>query len=618
MFRWKMLVALSASSLAVSALLILPIRAALAESAGAAEVVPPVPVSDARRFPLVREDPPVSQAQLAERIHKAEASLRSHPKSRPDRRRLAVLYTLSTAEGDAGRAKNLFEQLVKEHEDTDSLMDLASCYYRTNFDETFKLCSKAAQYNNGKEYPRSIVELALGGSRYRKNDLKSAEQYYRQSLDDLTGEDLFIIAKMDLAGLAGIYWRQNDFKGSAAYYQELYRLARDAYGADDIECGWALFQASQALSKGGDKALSEKCWNRAIWIFRKSNADRIIDEYRAAHANVIPPAVEERVHQTVFAGTFSPPAPDPFDAAHSPYSSRVSFDLEGFASPFKRQFKQTEAPGWVWLDPSVPTRAVLICVHGLGLHHRAYESFARRIEREGILTIAFDVRGFGTFMEANGQERLDMQGCVEDLRAVLKLLKHDYRDYPVFLLGESMGGALALRVVAENPEQVDGLICSVPSGSRYRSLSTKLRVGADFLKSKSRPVPVGIDVVKQATKNEDLRDSWMNDPASRLSLSPQELINFQKFMDENTFYARKITSKPVILFQGNDDKLVKEKGTLDLFQALATPEKSIVILGGTEHLIFEAGQFKDDLTLGVLGWMSAHFKSAAPDQGSLP
>jgi hypothetical protein len=33
-----------------------------------------------------------------------------------------------------------------------------------------------------------------------------------------------------------------------------------------------------------------------------------------------------------------------------------------------------------------------------------------------------------------------------------------------------------------------------------------------------------------------------------------------------------------------------------------------VIIGNTEHLIFEAGQFKDDLTLGVLGWMDGVVK----------
>lgn len=121
---------------------------------------------------------------------------------------------------------------------------------------------------------------------------------------------------------------------------------------------------------------------------------------------------------------------------------------------------------------------------------------------------------------------------------------------------------------------------------------------------------VGKSVVNQATGKSALRQEWLNDPSSRLNLSAEELVQFNKFMNENLAAARKITSKPVILFQGHDDKLVKESGTLELFDTLATPNKSIVIIGNTEHLIFEAGQFKDDLTLGVLGWMSGLEKTA--------
>ncbi len=43
-----------------------------------------------------------------------------------------------------------------------------------------------------------------------------------------------------------------------------------------------------------------------------------------------------------------------------------------------------------------------------------------------------------------------------------------------------------------------------------------------------------------------------------------------------------------------------------MFESVANPRKTLVMLGETEHLIFEAGQFKEDVTMGVLGWMAAH------------
>jgi alpha-beta hydrolase superfamily lysophospholipase len=296
---------------------------------------------------------------------------------------------------------------------------------------------------------------------------------------------------------------------------------------------------------------------------------------------------------------------DPIAEDNSKYSANLRPLVTGMHSPWKRQLKQSEAPGIVWLDPSVETKAILICVHGLGLHHHSFDSFCRRVAPDGIMSIAFDVRGFGTYVEANGFEKLSMDECVEDLRSLTKTLRRDYPNFPIFLMGESMGGALALRVVAKSPENIDGLICSVPAGTRYKSLTQAIHVGAEFLKNKNKPIAVET-VVNQATSSEELRKAWLNDPYSRLQITPEELLNFQAFMDQNPEYAKQIVEKPVILFQGHDDKLVKESGTLDLFNALGTPKKSLVLIGNTEHLIFEAGQFKDEITLGVIGWMIAN------------
>jgi len=544
-------------------------------------------------------DPESLTAALAE----VEAALRNNPSDRALRRKKAVLFSQSLEH--QGEAKPIFEQLVKEHEDTDSLLDLASCYHKINFEEEFKLSQKGDRLNNGKIYTRAMTLLAMADAKYRQGQLAVAEQLFKDSLAALTEKDLFPIAKLDLAGLGGVYWRLKDYSKSADAYKKLYRLARDRYGANDIDCGWACLQTAYALAKLGDHEQEKKWFERAIWIFRKDNADRIIEEYKQKHDDQISAEKASYIASCLFGSKTGIVPPDPADEAHSEYQNLRAPDQE-YLTPWKRKFKQIEAPGWVWLDPDAKFKSILICVHGLGLHHKAFESFAKRIAPEGTMTIAFDVHGFGTYVEANGLETLSMEACVEDLKNIFAMLRRDYPNAPMFLLGESMGGALALRIVADSPEIFDGLICSVPSGDRYKSLGTNLKIGAEFLKNKSKPVPVGLGVIERATTNEELRHSWSHDPSSRLSLSPAELLNFQRFMNENNESAKKIIDKPVIIFQGNDDKLVKETGTLELFQALTTPDKSIVILGGTEHLIFEAGQFKDDLTLGVLGWMSAH------------
>ncbi len=535
-----------------------------------------------------------------------EAEVKADPKDQGRLRDLAVMYLQSSV--TAAKGKQIFEDLVKAREDSDSLMDLAACYYRKNHDETYRLSAKADKLNNGKSYTTSMIKLGMAEGKFGKGEFKEAEQLYQQTLDKLIPTDMSIIARMALAGMAGVKWHQGDYQASLKYYDELYRFCRHFYGPDDIDTGWAIMQMSLALEKLKRIDEAKKCYERAIYIFRDTNAKRIFADYVKEKGGKVAPDVVPRINVGVFGASAGVVPPDPIDPENSSYSSKVTLSPAKIFTPWRRQFKQSDAPGYVWMDPDVPTRFVLVCVHGLGLHHKSFESFAKRVAREGVITVAFDVRGFGTYVDASGLEKISLNECVQDLKQVTAKLRADYAKYPLFILGESMGGAIALRVVSEAPDVVDGLICSVPSGARHKTIGTAFKVGTELLFDKTKPIEVGKSVVHQATGSESLRHEWLNDPLARLNLSAEELLQFNNFMNENFIAAKKITKKPVILFQGHNDKLVKESGTLDLFDALSTPNKSIVIIGNTEHLIFEAGQFKDDLTLGVLGWMDGVVK----------
>jgi len=62
----------------------------------------------------------------------------------------------------------------------------------------------------------------------------------------------------------------------------------------------------------------------------------------------------------------------------------------------------------------------------------------------------------------------------------------------------------------------------------------------------------------------------------------------------------------VIIFQGYSDELVKPLGTLALYQAIKTKDKDLVFIGHAEHLIFEEGQFDQDVVDGCLSWLDRH------------
>src|SRR6516162_4748040 len=130
---------------------------------------------------------------------------------------------------------------------------------------------------------------------------------------------------------------------------------------------------------------------------------------------------------------------------------------------------------------------------------------------------------------------------------------------------------------------------------------TELKVFVRLLKGVNKPFNIGKEVISQATANDSLQKAWENDPFNRLELTPKELVDFQRFMNQNKAAASKIKDRPVIFFQGGQDKLVKAKGTVDIFKDVASTDKDLVFSGSSEHLIFEEGQFDPSVVYGVIG-----------------
>ncbi len=278
--------------------------------------------------------------------------------------------------------------------------------------------------------------------------------------------------------------------------------------------------------------------------------------------------------------------------------------------------RKGNAPCLRWVDGDVPPRAVILCIHGLGLHNGSYADFGKRMSRLGYAVYAVDMRGFGSYKDAAGKEHVDFDGCLADINSTLKVLHRAHPHLPVFLLGESMGGAIALRATALYPDLVDGLISSVPASERFKQTRTSLNVALHMLDGPTKEFAVGTGVINQATTKPALRDAWSSDPLNRLSLSPVELMSFQHFMNQNHDVAPLIKDKPVLFVQGSKDKLVKPEGTIELFNELGTKDRKIELITAGEHLIYEENQFDDAAIEALDNWLASHLPAIEEKEAS--
>ncbi|MDR3615898.1 MAG: alpha/beta fold hydrolase [Candidatus Obscuribacterales bacterium] len=261
-----------------------------------------------------------------------------------------------------------------------------------------------------------------------------------------------------------------------------------------------------------------------------------------------------------------------------------------------------KVPYRAWLPQDRP-REILLCVHGLGFNSQSFTEFGRTMAGRGVAVYAVDVRGFGLWMQKKGEDRVDFENCLLDIESGLKTLHKNYPGVPVYLVGESMGGAIALAATSRYPKLVDGLISSVPSSDRYAKLKSQLIVGAHYVKNKDKEMNIAPEVVNRATKSVALRKKWEAEPLNRMTITPKELKQFDDFMKGNNDAAALVDKVPVLMIAGFKDKLVKPEGTIELFNNISNQDKLLMVVGDGEHLLLEENQLTDQLEQLIFDWI---------------
>ena len=115
-----------------------------------------------------------------------------------------------------------------------------------------------------------------------------------------------------------------------------------------------------------------------------------------------------------------------------------------------------------WWPAAGPVRALMVALHGFNDYSSAFAGPGRYFAERGIALLAYDQRGFGN---APGRGLwAGTETYVADLRQMVRQLHRQHPGLPVFVLGESMGGAVAMAALtAPAAPALAGLILSAPA-----------------------------------------------------------------------------------------------------------------------------------------------------------
>ena len=120
-----------------------------------------------------------------------------------------------------------------------------------------------------------------------------------------------------------------------------------------------------------------------------------------------------------------------------------------------------------WTPAGTP-RGVLLGLHSFGDFGAAFEQLGPWFAEAGYVFVAYDQAGFGDRLEQGrwaGEQQL-----VDDAATQIRRL-HQIHAAPLFVLGESLGGAVAILAAQQEPDKVAGLMLAGPAvreGIRFR------------------------------------------------------------------------------------------------------------------------------------------------------
>lgn len=226
---------------------------------------------------------------------------------------------------------------------------------------------------------------------------------------------------------------------------------------------------------------------------------------------------------------------------------------------------------------------VIVWLHGSGPGASGYSNFKGNypaFAAAGFRNIVLDLPGFGrSDKPADAQYNLDF--FVSNLNAFLRKIGVTR----CTLLGNSLGGAIALGQALAHPETVERLILMAPGGVEERETYFKmegiLRMVETFAKGPMGPAEMRHVMSLQVFDPSLLDDSIINERAAIAPLQPANL--FSTMMVPNMTARLHEIRVPIFGFWGTDDKFNPHAGALKLIEN--APNARMILLNQCGHWV---------------------------------
>jgi acylglycerol lipase len=257
-----------------------------------------------------------------------------------------------------------------------------------------------------------------------------------------------------------------------------------------------------------------------------------------------------------------------------------------------------------WLPDREPDVVVVIS-HGLAEHSGRYAGLAERLVARGHGVYALDHRGHGRSSGPRANiERFSY--LVSDLGAFVGRAQRQHPDASTYLLGHSMGGAIALATALRNPGGLKGLALSAPALAAGEAVPP-LKASAVRLLSRFAP-NTGVLTLPATAISRDpaVVRAYDADPlVFRGAIPARTLVELLEAMATFPDAAPKLRL-PVLVQHGTADRLVPLAAARPVYERLGSPKlRTIRLYEGLFHEAYNEPE-REQVLADLEAWISRH------------
>jgi alpha-beta hydrolase superfamily lysophospholipase len=259
--------------------------------------------------------------------------------------------------------------------------------------------------------------------------------------------------------------------------------------------------------------------------------------------------------------------------------------------------------------PRTKPRAALVNLHGLGDHSGLYPLLVNYFVARSYSVHAPDLRGNGRSAGQRGYVG-SWPEFREDLDRLLQIVREEEPGCPVFLLGNSLGGLIALDYALHHPAGLSGVIAAAPPLGKLGVPPLLMSLGRVMSRIMPRlSLQVGMDLSGLA-RDPSVVEAVLADPlfhrrgTARLSTEVTAAI-------ARVQEGASSLSVPLLILHGSDDRMVPPDGSRAFFAKVRHPDREFREYPGAYHGLFADLDHVE--VLGDLGrWLDAHIPARTP------